>query len=36
MECSFAVALIVLVAAAAVFGVFVEAQLFRNPSPGPR
>ena len=32
LEWAFAAALIVLVAAAAVFGLFVVMQLFRNPS----
>ena len=31
LEWAFAVALVVLVAAAAVFGLFVVTQLFRNP-----
>jgi hypothetical protein len=36
LEWSFTIALIVLVVAAAVFGLFVVLQLFRNPSRRPR
>jgi hypothetical protein len=32
LEWAFAIALVVLVGAAAVFGLYVVAQLFRNPS----